>query len=55
MLQRRVINRAASCSAPGLVRQLEEEPHVDSNTGTTELSFRDPDGYYVTTSSLNPA
>jgi len=37
-----------------LVRRL-EEPHVNPNTGTMEFSLRDPDGYYVTISALNPA
>jgi catechol 2,3-dioxygenase-like lactoylglutathione lyase family enzyme len=41
--------------ARALVSQLEEEPQVNSNTGTPEFSLRDPDGYYVTISSLNPA
>ena len=35
-----------------LVSALEEEPHVNPNTGTPEFSLRDPDGYYVTVSSL---
>jgi len=34
---------------------LEEEPFVNPNTGTTEFSLRDPDGYYVTISALDPA
>jgi catechol 2,3-dioxygenase-like lactoylglutathione lyase family enzyme len=38
-----------------LVSRLEEEPHVNPNTGTEEFSLRDPDGYYVTVSALNPA
>ena len=38
-----------------LVSGLEEEPHVNLGTGTTEFSLRDPDGYYVTISALNPA
>jgi catechol 2,3-dioxygenase-like lactoylglutathione lyase family enzyme len=41
--------------ARSLVSRLEEEPHVNPNTGTTEFSLRDPDGYYVTISALNPA
>jgi catechol 2,3-dioxygenase-like lactoylglutathione lyase family enzyme len=40
--------------ARALVSQLEEEPHVNPNTGTKEFSLRDPDGYYVTVSALNP-
>jgi catechol 2,3-dioxygenase-like lactoylglutathione lyase family enzyme len=35
-----------------LVARLEEEPHVNPNTGTNEFSLRDPDGYYVTMSAL---
>ena len=35
-----------------LVERLEEEPHVNPNTGTQEFSLRDPDGYYVTISAL---
>ena len=42
-------------SARTLVDRLEEEPHVNANTGTPEFSLRDPDGYYVTISALSPA
>jgi catechol 2,3-dioxygenase-like lactoylglutathione lyase family enzyme len=35
-----------------LVPQLEEEPHVNPNTQTSEFSLRDPDGYYVTISAI---
>ena len=38
-----------------LVSRLEEEPHVNSNTGTMEFSLRDPDGYHVTISAFGPA
>lgn len=31
---------------------LEEEPHVNPNTGTREFALRDPDGYYVMVSAL---
>ena len=41
--------------ARALVCALEEEPHVNPNTGTMEFSLRDLDGYYVTISALNPA
>jgi len=34
---------------------LEEEPHVNPNTRTMEFSLRDPDGYYLTISALDPA
>src|ERR1700704_5046827 len=39
--------------ARGLVARLEEEPHLNPNTQTMEFSLRDPDGYYVTISSLS--
>src|SRR6478735_4086685 len=42
----------ALARAGALVARLEEEPHVNPNTGTEEFSLRDPDGYYVTISSL---
>jgi catechol 2,3-dioxygenase-like lactoylglutathione lyase family enzyme len=35
-----------------LVPRLEEEPHLNPNTGTREFSLRDPDGYHVTISAL---
>jgi catechol 2,3-dioxygenase-like lactoylglutathione lyase family enzyme len=41
--------------ARALVTRLEEEPHVNPNTQTPEFSLRDPDGYYVTISSLYAA
>ena len=41
--------------ARALVSRLEEEPHVNPNTGTSEFSLRDPDGYCVTVSALDPA
>src|SRR5258705_4471167 len=37
--------------ARALVARLEEELHVNPNTGTSEFSLRDPDGYYVTISA----
>jgi len=40
-------------SARVLVPRFEEEPQVNPNTGTREFSLRDPDGYYVTISSLS--
>jgi len=39
--------------ARALVARLEEEPHANPNTRTEEFSLRDPDGYYVTVSSLH--
>ena len=41
--------------ARALVARLEEEPHLNQNTGTPEFSLRDPDGYYVTISALSAA
>jgi catechol 2,3-dioxygenase-like lactoylglutathione lyase family enzyme len=41
--------------ARALVNRLQEEPHLNPRTGTTEFSLRDPDGYYVTISSLDAA
>ena len=40
--------------ARALVARLEEDPHVNPNTGTKEFSLRDPDGYFVTISALSP-
>ena len=37
--------------ARALVPRFEEEPHVNPNTGTSEFSLRDPDGYYVSISA----
>jgi catechol 2,3-dioxygenase-like lactoylglutathione lyase family enzyme len=38
--------------ARALVVRLEEEPHINPNTGTQEFSLRDPDGYYVTINAI---
>jgi catechol 2,3-dioxygenase-like lactoylglutathione lyase family enzyme len=46
---------AALPRARALASRLEEEPHVNPNTRTVEFSLRDPDGYYVTISALDPA
>ena len=46
---------AALPRAHTLVSRLEEEPHVNPNTRTSEFSLRDPDGYYVTMSALSAA
>jgi catechol 2,3-dioxygenase-like lactoylglutathione lyase family enzyme len=35
-----------------LVSAFAEEPHVNGNTGTSEFSLRDRDGYYVTISAV---
>lgn len=39
--------------ARALAAHLEEEPHVNPSTGTSEFSLRDPDGYYLTISALS--
>ena len=44
---------AALTNARAFANGLEEEPHLNPNTGTLEFSLRDPDGYYVTVSALN--
>ena len=44
----------ALLGARALVSRLDEGPHVNPNTGTMEFSLRDPDGYYVTISALDP-
>lgn len=41
-------------NARKLVEQLDEEPNLNPSTGTREFSLRDPDGYYITISALNP-
>ncbi|MGH8028210.1 MAG: VOC family protein, partial [Pseudoxanthomonas sp.] len=41
--------------ARALVARLEEEPHMNPNTGTEEFALRDPDGYYVMVSALAAA
>jgi len=43
---------AALPRARSLAAQLDEEPHVNPNTGTAEFSLRDPDGYCVTISAF---
>jgi len=44
---------AALVRARTLVAKLEEDSHTNPNTRTEEFSLRDPDGYYVTVSSLS--
>jgi catechol 2,3-dioxygenase-like lactoylglutathione lyase family enzyme len=46
---------AALKRARVLVSRLDEEPHVNSSTETSEFSLRDPDGYFVTISALSAA
>jgi catechol 2,3-dioxygenase-like lactoylglutathione lyase family enzyme len=43
---------AALAGARALASPLEEDPHVNPNTGAMEFSLRDPDGYYVSISAL---
>lgn len=38
-----------------LVTRLEDEPSVNPKTRTKEFALRDPDGYYVMISALDPA
>ncbi|MHA6206001.1 VOC family protein [Dyella soli] len=45
----------ALARARTLSPRLEEEPHVNPNTGTMECALRDPDGYYVMISALSAA
>ncbi|GLH80308.1 hypothetical protein SSBR45G_52170 [Bradyrhizobium sp. SSBR45G] len=45
---------AALTRARELAAALDEEPHVNPNTGTAEFSLRDPDGYHVTISAAVP-
>jgi Glyoxalase/Bleomycin resistance protein/Dioxygenase superfamily len=45
----------ALARARALVARLEEEPHVNPNTGTEEFTLRDPDGYYVTINAISAA
>lgn len=45
---------AALRRARGLVSKLDEEPHLNPATGTNEFALRDPDGYYVMISALEP-
>jgi catechol 2,3-dioxygenase-like lactoylglutathione lyase family enzyme len=40
--------------ARALESRFEEDPHENPNTRTQEFSLRDPDGYYVTISALEP-
>lgn len=39
--------------ARSLVARLDEEAHVNPNTGTKEFSLRDPDGYYVSVNAMD--
>ncbi|RZF25131.1 glyoxalase [Paraburkholderia sp. UYCP14C] len=38
-----------------LAGRLDEEPRLNSHTGTMEFALRDPDGYCVMVSALSPA
>lgn len=39
-------------TARARVGRLDEEPHINPNTGAAEFSLRDPDGYFVTISAF---
>jgi catechol 2,3-dioxygenase-like lactoylglutathione lyase family enzyme len=41
--------------ARALVAELDEEPHLNPATGTSEFALRDPDGYYVMVNALDAA
>ncbi|MGF6263427.1 catechol 2,3-dioxygenase-like lactoylglutathione lyase family enzyme [Paraburkholderia youngii] len=41
--------------ARALADRFEEEPRINSHTGTLEFALRDPDGYYVMVSALSEA
>ncbi|HEX3382204.1 MAG TPA: VOC family protein [Paraburkholderia sp.] len=41
--------------ARALVGRLDDEPRMNSHTGTMEFSLRDPDGYHVMVSALSAA
>ena len=43
---------AALKTARAMGGKFEEEPHENPNTGTSEFSLRDPDGYYVSISAV---
>ncbi|MBV9459333.1 MAG: VOC family protein [Bradyrhizobium sp.] len=45
---------AALPRARALASRLDEAPHLNPNTRTMEFSLRDPNGYYVTISALDP-
>ena len=45
---------ASLLRARSLVAALEDEPQLNPNTGTMEFTLRDPDGYVVMVSALDP-
>ena len=45
----------ALSNAHSLVSRLDEAPHMNPNTRIMKFSLRDPDGYYVSISALDPA
>jgi catechol 2,3-dioxygenase-like lactoylglutathione lyase family enzyme len=45
---------AAFERARALTSKFEKEPGLNPNTGTQEFALRDPDGYYVMVSALEP-
>jgi catechol 2,3-dioxygenase-like lactoylglutathione lyase family enzyme len=50
------VDNFAECleRARTIAARLDEEPALNANTGTLEFSLRDPDGYYLTISALEP-
>lgn len=50
----RVDNFEVALQRARALGRLDEERHVNPNTGTPEFSLRDPDGYYVSVSALDP-
>jgi hypothetical protein len=50
----RVDNYDVALRSAHTLGRLEEEPRVNPSTGTAEFSLRDPDGYHVTISALDP-
>jgi catechol 2,3-dioxygenase-like lactoylglutathione lyase family enzyme len=47
--EKALVRARALTSSPDL------ESQINASTGTKEFALRDPDGYYVTISNLNPA
>ncbi len=43
---------AALRRARSLVSRLEEDPHTNPKTGTSEFALRDPDGYYIMVNAI---
>jgi catechol 2,3-dioxygenase-like lactoylglutathione lyase family enzyme len=50
----RVANYPAALAAAQTLAPLHQQPSLNPRTGTLEFSLRDPDGYHVTISALDP-